>query len=253
MPIFQQLIDRWFRDHPSQEEEDPDYLKLLKLKDEHIFIDVRVTRTGEQFQSMILDIDGESDTLLLDEFLPNESPPNLREGDPIQVISRTRRYGVEFFSRILAKRDDEQGPSYLIQLPDEIGANPLQQVYRVSVERERDLQILLPPVAGVNLAGRLINLSPEGVKLQLQGDQTALLNQHYLLSEVVIRLPDRIDIECNLQLRTVYRSPTGQEATIASGRLEVPHPPMRVKLEQYLAAVQRKQRRQALQESDDPL
>ncbi len=216
------------------------------LQRRHAFIDVRAARIDQQFQSLLLQIDSVLGELIFDDFYPVEGSEQLRNGDLLEVTSRNGDRPLHFVSRLLGRELRGDGPVYRLELPASISTTGTRQAYRVYVDGEPGLSMEINLESGQPLACRPVNLSVEGVKLDIDGDVTRLLEQHSHYGDCTIQLPDGTLIECQLDLRNFRLMHAPVPHTLAGGTLQIAHAPHRVKLGQYLAAVQRRQRRREL-------
>ena len=219
------------------------------LRKNHDWIDVRLAKTDQQFQSLILSIDPENHELIIDELFPRESGASIAPGETVEIVSRSKRLPINFYTRILAIDQADDGQLLRLELPEEIGSNHNRGAYRVFVGNEEDLGI------SINLPDcdpgyvQIINLSSDGIKLNFARDISRELNNPSSLKDCIIHLPDGYDIDCELVIRNVYRITSPTVHTLAGGTISVPQPQHRAKLSQYLAAIQRKQRRRETRQS----
>lgn len=222
---------------------DDRYRQLELLQRRHSFLDVHFPRIERHFQSLILELHPDEGYLLIDELFPADGRQLLLEGDIAEINARSSGGAVAFFSRLLLKETGDGVPAYRMELPEEIGGSYRRHAFRVYVERENDLQLDLRDGAGNPLPARIVNLSADGIKVSVDGDAVRLLEHHHQFDNALIRLPDDVDIECQIDFRNIYLMRTPHQHTIAGGKLDIALAPQRNKLSQYLAAIQRKQRR----------
>ena len=244
MAFFTSLIDKLFnRSNANNKVKNDQYEKLEQLKRSHDWIEVKVTQTEHVYQSLVLDIDMDNRELVIDDLYPPDGVEKLQPGDTIEIASRARRAQVSFYTRILAREAIDGKSAFRVELPEAIGATHSRQAYRVYVNNEQHLSIDAHH-DGVALADlRIINLSTEGIKLSFAEDLSAQLEKNRLLENCLIKLPTGFEVDCTIELRNIYQIRTPHPHTLAGGVMTVELPQQRVKLEQYLAAVQRKQRR----------
>jgi c-di-GMP-binding flagellar brake protein YcgR len=243
MALLKSLFDR-LRGAPAKTKKDSDsYSQLELLQRRHSFIEVKFPRIEQSFQSMILELHPEDSYVLIDELYPADGRQQLLEGDEAEITAQAPGIRVAFFSKLLARETDEGTPVYRMELPEEIGSTVRRRAYRVYVEREAGLALNLGEIAEANLSAQIVNLSSDGIKLSFRGNNSKLLEKNRMLENCVIRLPNGIDIDCTIEIRNIYVIRTPTLHTLAGAALNVPMPSQRTKLSQYLAAVQRKQRR----------
>jgi c-di-GMP-binding flagellar brake protein YcgR len=244
MALLETLFKRFRSSSTSRERQARDrYHQLEILQRRHSFIEVKFPRVQQSFQSMILELHADAGYVLIDELYPPHGRQALLEGDSAEISGRSSGVAVAFYSRLLLRDLVDGLPTYRMELPEDIGVSYRRSSYRVYVERETDLQIDIRREDGTALDAGIVNLSADGIKISVQGDVGKLLEQQYRWENCLIRLPAGIDIDCTLEIRNVYPMRTPTLHTLAGGKLEIATAPHRAKLDQYLAAVQRNQRR----------
>ena len=239
MALLKSLFAR-LRGAPEKTKKETDsYSQLELLQRRHSFIEVKFPRIEQSFQSMILELHADESFLIIDELYPAEGRQKLLEGDEAEITAQATGIKIAFFSKLLAREANEGTPVYRMELPEEIGSTVRRRAYRVYVEREANLSIDIGSIGDAHI----VNLSSDGIKLSLRGNISKQLEKNRVLENCIIRLPSGIDIDGTIELRNIYSIRTPTLHTLAGGVLEIPIPSQRTKLSQYLAAVQRKQRR----------
>lgn len=249
MAFLNTLTNLFFPKRQRDEHASPDhYAELEQLQAAHEWLDVKVTKTKRSYQSLILNIDIENNEILVDELYPNEALEHVETGDTIEVFTQTKKYPLHFYTRILSREMVDGSEAWRLELPPEIGANQSRASFRVYVENETDLEIELyfdnEPLNNV----RIINLSSDGIKLSFNKDVERALNGKRLLDDCIIRLPNDADIDCIIELTSLYSIRTPYPHFLGGGKLTINEPQYKIKLQQYLALIQRKQRRREARE-----
>jgi c-di-GMP-binding flagellar brake protein YcgR len=242
------LLKRWLPGTDAAEEERSDRFELLaQLQRRHSFIEVKFPRIERAFQSMILELRAESGVIVIDEFYPPEGREKLLEGDIAEIGGRDRSLTVNFFSRLLLREMIDGAPVYHMELPDDVGASYRRHAFRVYVENESGLEIDLRDAEGNPLDARIVNLSADGIKISFHGDHVKLIGKQAEFEDCIIRLPDDgeivTEIDCALNFSNVYLMRSPALHTLAGASMKIASAPQRTRLDQYLAAVQRRQRR----------
>lgn len=250
MAFLKSLINRILPQSISSELEEPSdhYERLDYLRRYHEWIDVSPTQTGTRYQSLILAIDIDSKELIIDELYPPEQLDRIQPGDTLEVHGRSKRVAVSFYSRLLAKELRNGEPVYRLELPEDVGINQSRGAYRVYVENEVGLDIELYAIQADKSeeaisAVRIVNLSADGIKLSFPQDMSTVLGQQRIFNHCLIRLPTGFDIDCDIELRNLYAINIPHPHSLGGGKLTIAQPQQRTKLQQYLASVQRRQRR----------
>ncbi len=248
MALLKSLFTRLRGAQAKSRKEADNYSQLELLQRRHSFIEVKFPRIEQSFQSMILELHPDDSFLVIDELYPAAERQKLLEGDDAEIIAQVPGIKVNFFSKLLAREITEGLPVYRMELPEEIGSTVRRRAFRVYVERETNLSLDIGTIDSGNrsdaaLDAHIVNLSSDGIKLSLRGNVSKQLEKNRTLENCLIRLPNGIDIDAAIELRNIYTIRTPTLHTLAGGVLNVAIPSQRTKLNQYLAAVQRKQRR----------
>ena len=244
MALLRSLLSKFQSKQKTEpaEYQDP-YQPLQLLRNNHELIDVKVARSGLVYQSMVLEVDTVNEELIIDDLFPAEGLADLVPGDSVEVISRSKKQVVNFFTRILSREINNGSAFYRLELPQYIGENQSRGSFRVYVDREQSLLIDLGHNDPQLQTAHIINLSPEGMKLAFLDDLEDKLKAKDEFSESTITLPDGFMIDCKIKIRNVYSMRSPQPHSLSGASLEIENPQQRFKFNQYLAAVQRKQRR----------
>ncbi len=243
MALLKSMLAR-LRGAPAKtKKEEDNYSQLELLQRRHAFVEVKFPRLEQSFQSMILELHADDGFLVVDEFYPAEGREKLLEGDEAELIAQVPGVKVAFFSKLLAREIVEGLPVYRMELPEEIGSTVRRRAFRVYVEREANLSIDLGAASEAVGAAHIVNLSSDGIKLSFASNVSKQLEKIRVLENCLIRLPNGIAVDGTIELRNIYTIRTPSPHTLAGGVLSVGMPSQRTKLGQYLAAVQRKQRR----------
>lgn len=243
MASLKSLLARLRGAPPKTKKDEDNYSQLELLQRRHSFIEVKFPRIEQSFQSMILELHADDGFLIVDEFYPAQGREKLLEGDEAEIVSQVPGIKIAFFSKLLLREVTEGLPVYRMELPEEIGSTVRRRAYRVYVEREQNLSIDVGTNEEAVGSPRIVNLSADGIKLSFPDNVSKQLEKNRLLENCLIRLPTGFDIDATIELRNIYTIRTPTLHTLAGGVLTVPMPSQRTKLGQYLAAVQRKQRR----------
>lgn len=231
---------------------DDRYSALEYLARSHSFVEVNFHRTGRSYQSMILALRAELGEIVLDELFPDEGTLELQRGDLAEVVQRgngpdgEEQPPLRFMTRLLGREELHGAPAYRMELPANIDGSGPRRAYRVYVENETDLALEMAFENASPLLCRIVNLSIEGLKIDIEGDHSKELRHQRLLRGCRLQLPDGSDIECDLDVRNVACLQKPAPHTLVGAALKIPSAPQRVRLNRYLASIQRKQRRREM-------
>ena len=230
--------------------QDEQWVLLDRLRATHALINVEHLRSSTTYQSMILQIDMDSHELVIDELFPSATQ-KAQPGDSVQISSQSQKMPIHFVTRILSRDVANGTPLWRLELPDNIGTSYRRDAYRVYVAGEENLGIVL----GASNCDddskdtqwfdgmEIVNLSADGLKFGFPHEYTTALTIHRQFDNCVLSLPNGHDIECIVTLRNVYHLNAPHAHGLANASLRINNPQQRVQLDQFLAAVQRRQRR----------
>ena len=243
MAIIKSLISKVLPSSRQKTGEVEDhYAQLDKLRLDHEWINVLITKNDRRYQSLILSIDRENHVLLIDDLYPPEYLEQVQPGDTVQISSQDRLQPVHFFSRVIEHHYREGNRCWRFELPKEIGSNQSRNAFRVYVEKENGLSLDIHHQGELLQGLRIINLSTEGLKFSID-DAEKLLKSHPKFQNCIIYLPDGNAIDCDIHILSSQKNYKPVPHILAGGKLTFHNPQQRVKLQQYLAAVQRRQLR----------
>ena len=231
------------KDQPHTNDPMDHFTALEQLRLNHEWIEVKVTKTDLSYQSLILNLDIENNELLIDELFPPEHIEKIEPGDTVAIRSQSSQKPINFFSRVLAREFSNGSGLWRLELPDGIGHNGNRNAFRVYVENDLELDIEVytdgEPLNDV----RIVNISTEGLKLSFSQAHQDQLHNNKSLERCIIRLPGGFDVDCDIMLSNIYSIRTPVPHLLAGGKLTIDNPQHRVKLQQYIASIQRRQRR----------
>lgn len=208
---------------------------------------VHFHRTRYSYQSMLLALRAELGEMVLDELFPSDGVDELQRGDLASVVCHDSGLPLSFVTRLLGREDLDGYPAYRMELPGSIDGDNPRQAYRVYVENEQDLSLsLMFDDTAETVRCRIVNLSVDGLKIDLDGDRSTALRHQGQFDGCQLHLPGGDQVGCAITVRNTACVRTPTLRTLAGASLKIPSAPGRVKLNRYLAAVQRQQRRREM-------
>lgn len=224
--------------------------KLDKLVQTHAILELRAERSGEQYQSMMLGYNLDDGYIMLDEPFPNPSSP-LKTGDLIQVTSRAKHLRLTFKARFIERLRIEGDAVIKLALPEAVQSPQNRKSFRVSTGLADNIRLETADIHGNRISCDVINISFEGIRFSLNGNRTENFSYGAVSRDSMLRLGDEATIRCTLhtrnmeyQRRPIYKTYIGAEMTDVSPR-------DRNLLTQYIAGLQRKQRRDASDHTEE--
>ncbi len=175
-------------------------LRLQELHRNHTFINAELNTRSGRYQSLIIDIDSKSKSLLIDELFPAVTDSHIGLGESITITSSERGMPVKFISTISAIEMYQGSPAYRITLPSSVKANQRRAFYRLPVSRDMGMRLRVP-LSGLGLRlCEIINISSEGIALRIDKNISSRVQKDRILKGVELSLPDDEIIFCNLEV-----------------------------------------------------
>lgn len=207
--MFTSIIDRYksFRAAKSTPSVDASlnhtYLTLYRAQRNHSFLEVTIEDDDVVYQSMILALDPEERTILIDELFPLGFV-----GLPGQKVKlRIRLSGgrkINFDSEIVQQHQHDGTPLYVLAMPNNIDTDQRRNAFRLSIGDRFSIDSRFEGPDQKPYYGRLRNLSSTGVALDvfLETESANSFNYDDALRHVKFDFAG-INFDCGLALRNV--------------------------------------------------
>ena len=213
-------------------------LRLRELSRDHTFVEVRFPElSGSSYQSLILEVDPQSRSVLIDELFPADGQ-SVMPGEPVEIVSQNKGMPMRFSSEIMALEMVDGVPAYRIDLPQKVQANQRRKFFRVMVPDEMEISARVDigdqtPLCKIN------NLSSSGISLKVNRDVTPHLKANRTIEGLRIQLPDHDVVNCDLEVRSYEYRKLPTRHTLIGGRLLRVSGSAQKKLDKILAQLQR--------------
>lgn len=221
-------------------------MRLQELCLKHTFVNVRfVNRIDCSFQSLILKVDPDSQSLLIDEFFPMHADIAIILGENIEIISTGKGLPIKFVSVVGSIEILDGSPAYRIALPKKIKANQRREYFRVAVHNDMNTRLRINLSGGDMAMCRIINLSSSGVSFSVDKNISERLASNRNLKDAKFTLPDGDMLSCNLEVKSYeYRKPP-YRCTVIGARFDNLPRPSQKQLDKLIFTLQRLSRRTA--------
>jgi c-di-GMP-binding flagellar brake protein YcgR len=228
-------------------------LRLQQLAQARTFVDVRFPeRTNQSYQSLILKVNAEEKYLLIDEFFPGSENALVSPGDEVEITSQRKGMPVRFGTIVqsICLEEEDGMPAYKLKIPDNIEANQRRRHFRVQIDPESGIKVRIPDNEGTTgLLCTVYDLSHAGIGFSAGGNITGILQESPILIGAKLNLPDGTPIECDIEVKSFDFRRHPYRHTTVGGKLSGIPATMQKKLDQYLASMQRLQRKQMADEA----
>ena len=217
------------------------YLELYQAQRKHFFVEVRVDGDDVLYQSMILELDPEEKTILVDELFPKGFVG--LPGQRVHIgIRQPGGRKIKFSTTILEQHSYDESPVYVLAMPRNLDGDQRRDAYRLPVGGVEICPQFVGPDRRSYLA-RLCNLSSRGVGMELDIDDPEHFRYNDPLSHVAFEFAG-ISFDCEMAVRNVaLTGPDQNKVWIGAEFLDLPPLDQRV-LEKSIMRIQRDRIRQ---------
>lgn len=213
------------------------YLQLYQAQRAHHFVEVRIDGDDAVYQSMILSLDPEEKTILIDELFPKGfvGLPGQRVHVSIRQAGGRK---IKFGSAILEQHQHDEAPIYVLAMPAALDSDQRRNAYRLSIGGGFKIH---PQFVGPNqesFQARLRNVSSSGVALEVEVDDPDYFRHNDHLSHVAFDFAG-ISFDCDMAVRSVAVTETDQSKVLIGAEfVDLPALEKRV-LEKSIMRIQR--------------
>lgn len=214
------------------------YVQLYQAQREHYFIDVQVDGDDVTYQSMILSLDPEEKTVLIDELFPTgfEGLP----GQRVEIcIRQPKGRKVRFTTDIIEQHIHDEAPVFVLAMPEEgLYADQRRKAYRLAVGGGIQIKPQFVGPDQQNYFAKLCNLSSTGLGLEVEVEDPRQFNFNDRLKHVAFDFAG-VTIDCDMTVRNVL-APEEEQNKIMIGAEFVDLPALeRRVLEKSIMRIQR--------------
>ena len=212
------------------------YLQLFQAQRDHHFIDVQIDGDDVVYQSMILALDPEEKTILIDELFPTgfEGLP----GQRVHICIRAPKgRKMKFDSVIQEQHRHDDVPVYVLAMPETLDADQRRSAYRLPIGAINIQPYFVGP-DNQNYVARLRNVSSTGLGLEVDVEDPDQFHDADRLSHVVFDFAG-ISFDCDMTVRNVSaEAPSANRIRIGAEFVDLPPLEQRV-LEKSIMRIQR--------------
>ena len=219
-----------------------DILHLFRLRREHRLLRLRFNGLGQDFQSLLLEVDLRNRRLILDEPFPAVDETRLVAGRRVDVASIEGAASTRFESRVEGLQQHRDLPALVLAMPESVTAFQRRNFFRLAVQEHMPVQAVLRHQVLGNLSARVLDLSSRGVRISVPS-----LEEHDPLQTApfLLKLAGDRGFLCTLRVCSQHSS-LDQESSVLGGALEGLNPPQLQLIERFIARSQRTQRQREL-------
>jgi c-di-GMP-binding flagellar brake protein YcgR len=164
---------------------------LRMLQDSHDPLIITFHERSQRFQSYLVDIDRDSNTIALDEMIPRDGERFLLAGEPFRVEGFHDGVRIAWDGNgPFTIKESADGRCYRGALPDEVVYHQRRNAFRAALKLA---QLVNVELGGEKLKsavnGKLLDISATGCKLRFDGDITERLQLGQVYERFIAALP----------------------------------------------------------------
>lgn len=164
---------------------------LRMLQESHDPLIITFHERTQRFQSYVVDVDRENNSIALDEMIPRDGERFLLAGEPFRIEGFHEGVRIAWESNGPLTIDDSNGTRcYRGTLPDEVVYHQRRNAFRAALKLAQLVSIELGgEKLKVPLAGKLLDISATGCKLRFDGDISNGLQLGQVYDRFIAALP----------------------------------------------------------------
>ncbi|AZC20068.1 MULTISPECIES: flagellar brake protein [Pseudomonas] len=164
---------------------------LRLLQESHDPLIITFHERSQRFQSYVVEVDRESNTLALDEMIPRDGERFMLAGEAFRVEGFHEGVRIAWESNGLPTLDESGGGRcYRTTLPDEVVYHQRRNAFRAALKLAQLVDIELGgDKLKSPLTGKLLDISATGCKLRFDGEISARLQLGQVYERFIAALP----------------------------------------------------------------
>jgi len=222
------------------------YLALTRLMREHVLVRVKIEGVDQIYQSMVLAVNANDGSVILDELFPRDGILEGLDGQWITVFSAQGGITTRFVSYVKASVEQEDGVVHSVSFPEAVEQDQRRAAYRLAVGEAVPIEAVVTSPAKQALHAKVIDVSPYGVRLAIEGLDEADVKSGVVLEKLNLILGREGNIHCGLDVRNARRVGSEGGYTLIGGRFVGLPESQRSRLDRFILRAQRHIRRREL-------
>jgi len=176
---------------------------LGRLQRDHLLVSIGIRGTNTSFNSMLIDVDADKNTMMIDILHPTLAHEKLMENKRFDFNVTHKGVQISFSGCIKEMVEDDGKPAYLIDFPDELIYKQRRQSFRAPISKDMVLPITLTDSeTGETCTGIINNISRGGLCLQFDHTVDYEFTKMSILSGN-FHIKDDVAITCDMEIRNI--------------------------------------------------
>lgn len=223
------------------------FVALQRAMMARTMLEVRVQGDERVYQSLILELDSDEGTVLIDELFPGTY-----EGVPGQKMDICLRQkggrSLRFAATILQRHSYDGAPIYVINMPEDLNQDQRRASFRLPIDTEIMVESHFVGPDHCHYTGQLRNLSSGGLCLATDQDDRIALAYDDVLKDLIFEY-EGVQVECEAKVKNIITDIETRNPTQVGVQFQQMSTSEHRQLEQLILKMQR----QYLRNRDDQL
>lgn len=215
----------------------PTCIQLHQAMRQRSFIEVKLGGADVVYQSMILAVDPEEQTLLIDELFPAGFIGLPGQSVQISIRQKAGRK-IKFSSVILEQHSHQDTPLYVLKLPLELEVDQRRNAYRLPIGKGIAVESSFTGPNDQRYPARLCNLSSTGISMEVEVEDPSAFHYDDSLTNVAFDFAG-MNIGCELVVRNIMASEPDHNRLMIGAEFVDLSPVEQLGLERSIMRVQR--------------
>ncbi|HET8705150.1 MAG TPA: flagellar regulator YcgR PilZN domain-containing protein [Pseudomonadales bacterium] len=241
----------WFKfadksEHSLDAAKQQAYLALSRLMREHVLVRVKIEGVAQIYQSMVLGVNANDGSLLLDELFPRDGILEGLDGQWITVFCSQGGMTTRFVSCVMDTIEQDGDLVHRLSFPHAVEQDQRRAAFRLPVGDAVPIEAVVESPSKQSLHAKVIDVSPFGVRLAIEGLDEAEVKSGVVLERLNLVLGREGNIHCGLDVRNARRVGSEGGYTLVGGRFVGLPESQRSRLDRFILRAQRNLRRREL-------
>ncbi|MDP1707795.1 MAG: flagellar brake protein [Gammaproteobacteria bacterium] len=177
---------------------------VLRLHQKRALLSVGVPGVAERYNSTLLSVRPDNNSMLLDELIPRQGHAHLIQQRALHVQGQLRGVEIDFSSVLLEAGSKDGMAYYRVALPGTLNYAQRRSHYRARIGAGSQIRVTFMTAWGETLSGQLSDIAVGGLGARCNFPDTAL-NHGDLIPRCVIRFAPHDEISSAVEVRSVSR------------------------------------------------
>lgn len=175
---------------------------LFELQQKRQLLEVVCNRTGERFQSLILELDFDSNTLVLDDLFPTPQGGLYQPGELLTVKHHKDGTVLSFSMPLESVVIENHTPLFKLRMPEQVEYRQRRSQPRVALSKQQPLTVKLQSPRRTPWYATANNISSGGMRVVVGGNVLDQLQPGVLLPQCEFSFDDDFQVRCQARAKS---------------------------------------------------